>query len=238
VACRGEAGRWAGRPAEFLPLQDDKGSCLGVLVLVCREECARELPAAGPSPSAAQLHQDLRSLMHELGIPQLAGQVVGQNPAIDRVRRQIDIAIASDCLEHIKDDVKALDNWFEILNPGGLLYVFVPAFMILWNEHDVANMHFRRYTRKALKKKLKESGFEIIKASYWNFFLFIPILLVRLLSRLLPTSRNRNTGDLEQPPKGNDLLFKLINLENKLLKYLNFPFGVSTFCVARKPVGN
>jgi transcriptional regulator with PAS, ATPase and Fis domain len=96
VACRSEAGRWAGRPAEFLPLQDDKGSCLGVLVLVCRADCAREPPAAVPSPSAAQLHQDLRSLMHELGIPQLAGQVVGQNPAIDRVRRQIDIAVASD----------------------------------------------------------------------------------------------------------------------------------------------
>jgi hypothetical protein len=27
---------------------------------------------------------------------------------------------------------------------------------------------------------------------------------------------------------------KLLLFENKLLKYVNFPFGVSTFCIARK----
>jgi len=88
------------------------------------------------------------------------------------LKRKFDIAIASDCLEHLEKDGAALNNWYELLNPGGYLYVFIPAFMTLWNEHDVVNMHFRRYTRKELKQKLFESGFEIKKSSYWNLFRF------------------------------------------------------------------
>ena len=150
------------------------------------------------------------------------------------LKREFDIIIASDCLEHLEYDEKALRNWYEILKPGGSLYVFVPAFMILWNAHDLANMHFRRYTRKALKKKLYESGFEINKSSYWNFFLFLPILLVRLISRLKASKTQSSTGDLDEIPKFNNLLFNLIRFENKLLSYINLPFGVSTYCIAKK----
>lgn len=150
------------------------------------------------------------------------------------LKRKFDIIIASDCLEHLQYDRKALRNWYEILNPGGILYVFVPAFMILWNAHDLANMHFRRYTRKALNKKLHASGFEINKSSYWNFFLFPPILMFRLLSKLKAPKNKRATGDLDEIPKFNNLFFNLINFENKLLKYINFPFGVSTYCIAIK----
>ena len=150
------------------------------------------------------------------------------------LKRKFDIAIASDCLEHLENDEKALKNWYELLNPGGLLLVFVPAFMTLWNEHDVANMHFRRYTRKSLKKKLNESGFVVNKSSYWNFFLFLSILLVRLISKLKASKTQSSTGDLDEIPKFNNLLFKLIRFENKLLSYINLPFGVSTYCIAKK----
>jgi SAM-dependent methyltransferase len=150
------------------------------------------------------------------------------------LNRKFDIAIASDCLEHIENDRLALNNWHEILNPGGSLYVFVPAFMTLWNEHDEANMHFRRYTRRDLKQKLHESGFEIKKSSYWNFFLFFPILLVRLSARSRVYKKQNDTGDLDGIPKFNKLLFNLLNFENKLLKFISFPFGVSTYCIAKK----
>lgn len=150
------------------------------------------------------------------------------------LNRKFDILIASDCLEHLENDKEALGNWRKILNRDGQLIVFVPAFMALWNEHDVANMHYRRYTRKALKKKLIESGFEVNDSSYWNFFLFPPILMVRLLSRLKSSKSQSQTGDLDKIPKLNNLFFKLVSLENKLLSYVNFPFGVSTYCIARK----
>lgn len=150
------------------------------------------------------------------------------------LKRKFDILIASDCLEHLENDEEGLGNWHKILNQDGLLLVFVPAFMALWNEHDIANMHYRRYTRKGLKKKLHESGFEVKKSSYWNFFLFPPILMIRLLSRLKSSKSQSQTGDLDKIPKLNNLFFKLVSLENKLLSYINLPFGVSTYCIAKR----
>lgn len=145
---------------------------------------------------------------------------------------KFDIIIASDCLEHLEDDQKAIANWNSLLKPNGQAFIFVPAYQFLWSDHDDVNMHFRRYTLKELKHKLKSNGFQIQKASYWNFFLFPPILLFRLIGKLF-SSKNKN-GDLDKISAFNEGLFQLINLENKLLKYAEFPFGVSVFCVARK----
>jgi DNA-binding NtrC family response regulator len=96
VACRDETGRWTDCTAECFPLLDGKGGCLGVLVIVCPEGHAREPQPAAPDLSATQLHGRLRSLMQELGMPGLGGHVVGRNQAIDRIRRQIQVATGSD----------------------------------------------------------------------------------------------------------------------------------------------
>src|SRR5690606_25684581 len=47
--------------------------------------------------------------------------------AID-LQDKFDVIIASDCLEHLADDRKAINNWNWLLKPGGQLWVFVPAF--------------------------------------------------------------------------------------------------------------
>lgn len=150
------------------------------------------------------------------------------------LNQKFDVIIASDVLEHIENDEKTLDNWNTILKENGTLLVFVPAFMSLWSNHDVANMHFRRYVQKDLKNKLLNNKFKILKSSYWNFFLFAPVYLVRAISRLKKSATTEVSGDLGQPPAVNGLLYHLINFENKLLKILNFPFGISVFCIATK----
>lgn len=151
------------------------------------------------------------------------------------LNQKFDILIASDCLEHLEKDEQALKNWFEILNPAGKLYVFVPAYMMLWSQHDVVNMHHRRYTRKELRQKLEKQGFEIKKASYWNFFLFPLVLLVRMLQRVIKSDKKTEEGDLKAPNSILNVLFlKMIQLENWVLSGLNFPFGVSVFCVVEK----
>lgn len=151
------------------------------------------------------------------------------------LNQKFDLLIASDCLEHLEKDEQALQNWFEILNPGGKLYVFVPAFMSLWSQHDVVNMHHRRYTRKELRQKLEKQGFQIRKASYWNFFLFPLVLTVRMLQRLFKSDKKTEEGDLKAPNSIlNVLFFKMIQLENWMLTGLSFPFGVSVFCVVEK----
>ncbi len=154
-----------------------------------------------------------------------------QNITLDE---KFDVIIASDCLEHLKDDAKALNNWNSLLKKDGTLLVFVPAFMSLWSEHDVVNMHYRRYIKKELVTRLLNANFKIEKASYWNFFLFFPVYLYRSLSRLKSTNDKHQSGDLKEPSFFNHVLYLLIKFENLLLGYLNFTVGVSTFCIAKK----
>lgn len=146
---------------------------------------------------------------------------------------QFDIIVASDCLEHLEDDRKAIKNWYGLLKTGGEMYVFVPAFQSLWSHHDVVNMHFRRYTNLELRTKLLSEKLSISKSSYWNFSLFLPVYVFRKLSVVFSKNKNKE-GQIIENAIMNLILFKLLVLENKLLKYVNFPFGVSTFCIAKK----
>ncbi len=147
---------------------------------------------------------------------------------------KFDIIVASDCLEHLQNDRLAIRNWKNLLKSGGLLYVFVPAYKSLWSYHDDINMHFRRYTKRELKSKLTAEDFSIKKSSYWNFTLFIPIFAFRKINAGSKKNRNSESDLSIQNSFLNNVLFKLLSFENQLLRYVNFPFGISTFCIAKK----
>jgi len=155
------------------------------------------------------------------------------------IPEKFDVLIASDCLEHLEDDKKALHNWNDLLKDNGYLLVFVPAFMSLWSNHDVVNMHFHRYTKKELKDKILQEKFEIKKASYWNFSLFTPVYLFRMINKSRKQDPSDSDGDLKMPGGFiNSILTGLVTIENKLLRIFNFPVGVSTFCIAKKLPSN
>jgi len=146
---------------------------------------------------------------------------------------KFDIIVASDCLEHLENDTKAIRNWYELLKTGGMMYVFVPAFQSLWSAHDEVNRHFRRYTNKELKEKLLSEKLTILKSGYWNFVLFIPLYLFRKADAVLSRNKKKE-GQVIDSKIANIILLKLLLFENKLLKYISFPAGVSTFCIAKK----
>jgi 2-polyprenyl-3-methyl-5-hydroxy-6-metoxy-1,4-benzoquinol methylase len=151
------------------------------------------------------------------------------------LKEKFDIIIASDCLEHIKNDADAIKNWKQQLKIDGKLYVFVPAFKSLWSHHDVVNMHYRRYKKSQLTNLLKSNKLDLIASGYWNFTLFTPLYIFRSLSRLVTTkSDNKSNGDLNKIGILNSPLLGLLNLENRILKYLKFPFGISTYVIAKK----
>ena len=146
-----------------------------------------------------------------------------------------DLVIASDVLEHIKQDEKALQEWARVLKPDGKLIVFVPAFQHLWSGHDVINHHFRRYTRQQLKTIVAQAGLQVTRASYWNFSLYFPTWLVRKLQNQKTIVAGDEKDDLLQMPAiVNTALTNLVKMENKLLKNVNYPVGVSVFVVAEK----
>jgi len=150
--------------------------------------------------------------------------------------REFDIVIASDVLEHIRDDSAALKEWNRILRPGGLLLVFVPAFAFLWSGHDKANAHYRRYGRTGLMAALGKAGFAVTRSSYWNFALFFPTALLRIFSRLLRMDDKKDDNLFALPGFVNFLLISFLKLENLLLGCMDFPAGVSVFAVARKKI--
>jgi len=147
---------------------------------------------------------------------------------------EFDVVIASDVLEHIKDEATALAEWRRILKNGGKLLVFTPAFRFLWSGHDEVNRHFRRYSAPELERALKNAGFHIKRISYWNFCLFFPVAIIRLLSHFSNNSKNKEGQFYELNKFMNKLLVALLKAENFVLTKINFPFGISVFAIAEK----
>jgi SAM-dependent methyltransferase len=140
-----------------------------------------------------------------------------------------------DVLEHIPRDAESLSAVLELLEPGGFLLLTVPAFMFLWGPHDVAHHHQRRYRASGLKSLLAAAGFDVVKTSYYNIWLFPPVALVRLMRKVLPSGEGGMEAGL--PPLWlNRFLQALFASERHLLRRMNLPFGVSLVAVARKPV--
>lgn len=150
-----------------------------------------------------------------------------------------DLVIASDVLEHIQDEARALREWSRVLRPGGQLLVFVPAFSFLWGKHDEVNQHFRRYSAPQLTGALRQAGFAVQRHSYWNVGLFFPTAAVRLLNRVRPPQptpgETLKDDFFATPSLLNTLLRGFIVAENRVLQALNAPVGVSVFSLARKP---
>ena len=149
---------------------------------------------------------------------------------------EFDLIIAADVLEHIKDHNIALNEWKRILKKNGKMIIFVPAFKFLWSDHDYINHHYRRYSKYELIKALNDSNFNIIRSSYWNFLLFFPVGLFRILKRGFGIrTKNKKKDQLyELNPFINKIFINLLKFENSLMIMLNFPIGISVFIMAKK----
>src|SRR6185295_8571930 len=143
-----------------------------------------------------------------------------------------DLVTGLDVVEHLDDDRAGLNEMRRVLRTNGRALLFVPAFMFLWGVQDDISNHRRRYTLSELKTVVGNAGFEVERATYVNLSFFAPIFLGRLFMRasgLRPESENNITiGFL------NGVLGKLLAAERGPLRYMNFPFGVSIICVARR----
>ena len=62
-----------------------------------------------------------------------------------------DLITCLDVIEHTPDDRVTLRELRRVSRPGGYLLVTVPAYQGLWSTHDVANHHYRRYSRSRLR---------------------------------------------------------------------------------------
>jgi len=90
-------------------------------------------------------------------------------------------ATASRCLqpqllEHIEDDYSILGQLYGCLMPGARLYIYVPAFQILYSAMDRHVGHLRRYRRGELVAKGRAAGFVIERSGYCDSLGFLASL--------------------------------------------------------------
>jgi len=146
-----------------------------------------------------------------------------------------EVVTCLDVLEHIKNEKSALKELFRIIKPGGLLVITVPAFPKLWTYWDEKNGHKRRYLLKELKVKLRKEGFKVVKASYFNVSILIPVILVRWLKSFLGRQPKKMPTDFIDMPKIiNSLLIVIANFERFFVLKTGLPVGLSIICLARK----
>lgn len=122
--------------------------------------------------SAAEL-KDVRATfeaMHQAGeVPEggLAATANGNALSLPFADASFDRVIASEVLEHISDDLAALDELTRVLRPGGTIAVTVPAWLpelVCWGLSDEyhapteAGGHVRIYTRLELRAKMRGAG--------------------------------------------------------------------------------
>jgi hypothetical protein len=137
-----------------------------------------------------------------------------------------------DILEHLDNDISGIQSFYRSLKENGVLILTVPAFRSLGGIQDKVTGHKRRYLKQEIVKKLQQEGFRIVKSSYFNFFLFFPILLARRLINLFEL-RIDSENEINSPMI-NFFLKSIFSIEPFILKFFSFPFGVSIFCIAKK----
>ena len=126
------------------------------------------------------------------------------------------------------------------------MIITVPAFMCLWSSEDDAAGHYRRYRLAQLCDLLESQGFTICYRSYFMGFLFLPILLIRVLlekAGFLKRQEDRNDEERAaiaksqfQSRKGfiSVGLSALEGIERQLMKREGrVPFGSSIIVVAK-----
>jgi ubiquinone/menaquinone biosynthesis C-methylase UbiE len=147
-----------------------------------------------------------------------------------------DVITAIGIIEHLEDDHAFLLEMKRLLKSNGIMILLTSSFPYLWSMHDTANEHKRRYYLRPLNRKINEIGFETIRFSHLNFFLF-PIIAFMLLSHRLIYGIESDHPQRILPntlPIINFMLTRLLILESKLMRWIRLPWGISMIGAFRK----
>jgi SAM-dependent methyltransferase len=140
-----------------------------------------------------------------------------------------------DVIEHLDDDVGALDAAKNLLRPEGVVLITVPAFEWLWSPRDDVHHHRRRYTRSSLIYSLEAAGLQPEFVTYFNSYLFPFAVVTRLFDRIF----KRTGSELVVPPTPaiNRLFERIFHYERHRLSAdprRGFKVGLSVLALARR----
>lgn len=171
---------------------------------------------------------------------EMASTILGK-PAFDATlpdltgipRSTYELVALFDVLEHVEDDLKSLQNIRQLLTVNGILIFTVPAHQWMWSQHDVANHHVRRYSKKQIKCIVSDSGYDLKFISFFNSILFP----VAIASRIFNKITKSDSSDAEMPHTIiNNGLKKIFELERHLLSKASLPMGLSIVVIAKPKI--
>lgn len=147
-----------------------------------------------------------------------------------------DLIVSVDVLYHRDvDEQKALEEFWRVLKPEGLLIFKLPAFTFLKGKHDIVVHAARRYSKSSLLFKLTEIGFQEIRSTYLASFLFLPAFIKRTVEKFFVLDKEVVESDVQMPLWIiNKLLIFFFVMENFVLKFVNLPLGLSVLAVVKK----
>ena len=156
-----------------------------------------------------------------------------------------DLITCLDVIEHTPDDRVTLSELRRVCRPGGFLLLTVPAYQGLWSMHDVANHHYRRYSRSRLRAAAGEAGWRVVRMTSFNGLLLAPAAAVRLAERrrLRESSSASRAANPDYKPELalgpdwlNSLLEQPLRIEARWLAGgRTIPAGLSLLAVLENP---
>ena len=163
----------------------------------------------------------------------LGNVIKGDITRLPFFHEQADLVLATDVIEHLDDDRAAIREITRVLKRGGAVLVAVPAFGLLWGPQDEFAQHKRRYRKREVEQMLSDAGLIVERSYYFNYLLFLPILLARTLLRLIrPELSSENEIN---SPVINRVLKAIFAFDVTTAPFIRPPFGVSAFLLATKP---
>jgi SAM-dependent methyltransferase len=81
---------------------------------------------------------------------------------------RFDTVVCVNVLEHIADDVRALEMFRNAVVPHGRVLIFVPAVQAAYGPLDAELGHHRRYSKPMLAKAFADAGLDVLTLRYTN----------------------------------------------------------------------
>lgn len=195
---------------------------------------------SGGGSLAAHLKRPCRKVTTDLSIRHVRpGGVVGRLPHFCFKPASFDLVILSEVLEHLDQPLEALKEIHRLMACKGRCLITVPAWPVLWSDHDIFYGHKKRYTPAILVEEIGQAGLEIQKTG-WLFFMPLWAAFARhalkRLSHSRPTNASRPQSNFIRFPDGlNEACAAYLKyFEAPLAFRMRLPIGLTLTAVAVK----
>lgn len=149
-----------------------------------------------------------------------------------------DAVFLLDVIEHCPDDVGVLRQACDSLRPGGRLIVSTPALMCFWSHNDEHAQHLRRYNIHDYRRLAEQTGFKLVDARYFMFFLSPLYWLSRKTKSKKLTKEELELAIKKEHQVPNSFINRTLSSifagESPIGHYVRFPWGTSVLGVFEK----